>query len=161
MQLQAVPVVSGPTRGTLGGGHPPVLPMPLACCGSMLSLLSPALCPGCHFQGSQTSPGGVEQEWEEDSASRTEFGPRKKRVEKKREFCIVTAQGRSSGVQVKKKKGNFFRTALGSQTSLVVQWLRIALQLRGVSVPGWGTKIPHAVGPLRPCTTIREPGCCN
>ena len=111
MQLQAVPVGSGPTRGTLGGGHPAVLPMPPASCGSMRPLLSAALCLGCHFQGSQTSPGGVEQEWEEDSVSRTEVVPGKKRVEKKRErFCILTAQGGSSRVKVK-KIDSFFRTA--------------------------------------------------
>ena len=108
MQLQAVPVGSGPTRRTLGGGHPSVLPMAPACCGSMLPLLSAALCPGCHFQGPQTSPGGVEQEWEEDSVSRTEAGPRKKRVEIKREeFCILTVQGGSNGVKVKKNRQLF------------------------------------------------------
>ena len=25
------------------------------------------------------------------------------------------------------------------------------------SIPGWGTKIPHATGQLSPCTTTREP----
>ena len=36
-----------------------------------------------------------------------------------------------------------------SQTSLVVQWLRIHLVMQGtVSIPGRGTKIPHASGQL-------------
>ena len=29
------------------------------------------------------------------------------------------------------------------------------------SIPGWGTKIPHAKGQLRLCTTTREPKCCD
>ena len=29
------------------------------------------------------------------------------------------------------------------------------------SIPGRGTKIPHAVGQLSPCTTTREPARCN
>ena len=29
------------------------------------------------------------------------------------------------------------------------------------SIPGWGTKIPHAVGQLSPCTTTTEPALLN
>ena len=29
------------------------------------------------------------------------------------------------------------------------------------SIPGWGTRIPHAVGQLSLRTTTREPMCCN
>ena len=29
------------------------------------------------------------------------------------------------------------------------------------SIPGWGTKIPHAAGHLRLCTATREALCCN
>ena len=58
------------------------------------------------------------------------------------------------------------------ETSLVVvQWLRIHLAkkkkrihltMQGVqvrSIPGLGTKIPHAVEQIRPCTMTREPRC--
>ena len=31
----------------------------------------------------------------------------------------------------------------------------------GVSIPGLGTKIPHAVGQLSLCFTARDPTCCN
>ena len=35
-----------------------------------------------------------------------------------------------------------------------------ALQCRGRgSIPGWGTKIPHVAGQLRPCSSTREPMC--
>ena len=45
-------------------------------------------------------------------------------------------------------------------TSMVVQWLRIRLpmQAMGGSIPGQGTKIPHAKGQLRSLrATTREP----
>ena len=29
------------------------------------------------------------------------------------------------------------------------------------SIPGRGTKIPHAAGQLSPCTTTTEPACCK
>ena len=29
------------------------------------------------------------------------------------------------------------------------------------SIPSRGTKIPHAMGQLNPCTTTRDPTCCN
>ena len=47
-------------------------------------------------------------------------------------------------------------------TSLIVQWLRIHLPVQGMwvwSLPGWGTKIPHAVGQLSPHTTTTELAC--
>ena len=36
-------------------------------------------------------------------------------------------------------------------TSLVVQWLRLHASSAGGagSIPGWGTKIPHAVWPIK------------
>ena len=41
----------------------------------------------------------------------------------------------------------------------MVQWLRILPTSAGDtgSIPGWGTKIPHATGQLSPCATITEP----
>ena len=41
----------------------------------------------------------------------------------------------------------------------MVQWLRILPTSTGDtgSIPGWGTKIPHATGQLSPCATITEP----
>ena len=30
-----------------------------------------------------------------------------------------------------------------------------------VSLPGQGTKIPHALGQLCPCPTTKDPSCCN
>ena len=39
--------------------------------------------------------------------------------------------------------------------SLVVQWLRIRLA-RQVTILGWGTKIPHAMGQLSPRVTTTE-----
>ena len=29
------------------------------------------------------------------------------------------------------------------------------------SIPGWGTKIPHAAGQLSPRTAMKDPTCCN
>ena len=46
-------------------------------------------------------------------------------------------------------------------TALVAQWLRICLQRQGTrmgSIPGAGTKIPHAPEQLRSCTTALSPG---
>ena len=39
-------------------------------------------------------------------------------------------------------------TIYGIRTSLMVQWLRLPTSYVGVagSIPGWGIKIPHAVG---------------
>ena len=45
-------------------------------------------------------------------------------------------------------------------TSLVVQWLRIRPAIRG-SIPGWGSKIPHALRHPSLCTTIRAPAACH
>ena len=46
----------------------------------------------------------------------------------------------------------------GAGTSLVVQWQRICLSMRGNagSIPGQGTKIPHTAGQLSPCATTTE-----
>ena len=48
-------------------------------------------------------------------------------------------------------------------TFLAVQWLRSAFNAGDMgSIPGPGTKIPHAVGQLSPHATTREkPSCCN
>ena len=44
-----------------------------------------------------------------------------------------------------------------SQTSLVVQCIRICLSMRGHRFDPWSRKIPHAMEQLSPCTTTPEP----
>ena len=51
-----------------------------------------------------------------------------------------------------------------SRDFLVVQWLRIHLAMQRTymgSIPGQGTKIPHAAGHLSPRATTTEPSLCN
>ena len=46
-----------------------------------------------------------------------------------------------------------------SGPSLVVRWLRICLAIQGTQVPlvpGWGTKIPHALEQLSPGATATK-----
>ena len=43
----------------------------------------------------------------------------------------------------------------------MVQWLRIHFARDVGFIPGWGTKIPHAMGQLIPWVTTREPKHCN
>ena len=42
-------------------------------------------------------------------------------------------------------------------TSLVAQWLRVYLPMKGTRVQTWSGKIPHAVEQLSPCATTTEP----
>ena len=44
-----------------------------------------------------------------------------------------------------------------SRTSLVAQWLRVLLPMRGHGFEPWSGKIPHAAEQLSPCTTTTEP----
>ena len=44
-------------------------------------------------------------------------------------------------------------------TSLVVPYLRLDTAGGAGSIPGPGTKIPHAAGELSPCATTRQPTC--
>ena len=47
-------------------------------------------------------------------------------------------------------------------TSLVLPWLRIHPQCRRCgSVPGWGTRLPHTMGPLSLCIAPRKSVCLN
>ena len=48
-----------------------------------------------------------------------------------------------------------------SGTSLMVQSLKVCLLIDMGSIPGLGTKMPHATGQLHPCTTTRDPVCHN
>ena len=41
-------------------------------------------------------------------------------------------------------------------TSLVIHWLGVCLPVAGDmgSIPGWGSKSPHAMGQLSPCMSM-------
>ena len=43
------------------------------------------------------------------------------------------------------------------RTSLVVQWIRIHLQMQGPGFDPWAGRIPHAAEQLSPCATTAEP----
>ena len=45
--------------------------------------------------------------------------------------------------------------------SLVVQWVGITSQCRGLKFEPWSRKIPHAVWKLSPSATMKDPTCCN
>ena len=44
-----------------------------------------------------------------------------------------------------------------AKTSLVVQWLRIHLEMLGTWFNPWSGKIPHTMEELSPCATTTEP----
>ena len=45
-----------------------------------------------------------------------------------------------------------------AEPSLMVQWLTLCFQARGAgSIPGWGTKIPHATGQWKPSGCNEDP----
>ena len=63
------------------------------------------------------------------------------------ELPIEKSSSNSQQLEKLQRLNAMMKTAIGKKTSLAVQWLRLHASNAGVQglIPGWGTRIPHAV----------------